>query len=94
MNTIRTLWTKLDPAVRRWLLDNPGCEILPRTLVNQVEADTGETMDTNEHGHHWFSGEELVFLRARHRAEVSASDFTPHAAAEVWDEMYTEPLDR
>ncbi|MFC3299205.1 hypothetical protein FJV46_13255 [Arthrobacter agilis] len=70
MKTISTLWPTLDPAVRQWLLHNPGSLVLPRTLVNRVESTTGEVLSTDAHGEHRLTGDELVFLRARHRAEM------------------------
>lgn len=33
--------TRIDPTVQQWILDNPGCGVLPRTPVSRVEAVTG-----------------------------------------------------
>ena len=29
---IKEQWNRLDPATQQWLMDNPGCLVLPRTL--------------------------------------------------------------
>ena len=30
---IKDQWDRLDPATQKWLIDNPGCLILPRTMT-------------------------------------------------------------
>ncbi|MHA7282839.1 hypothetical protein [Arthrobacter sp. TMS2-4] len=69
MTNISSIWTRIDPGVQQWVLENPGCVVLPRTMVNRVEATVGESLHADAHGEYWFSGEELVFLKARRRAQ-------------------------
>ncbi|PPB49948.1 hypothetical protein C4K88_04470 [Arthrobacter pityocampae] len=69
MTNISSIWTRIDPGVQQWVLENPGCVVLPRTLVNRVEATIGESLHADAHGEYWFSGEELIFLKARRRAQ-------------------------
>ncbi len=69
--TLSTLWTRIDPTVQQWLLANPGCVMLPRTLVNRVEAATGTSMATDGHGEHLLSEEDLDFLKDRRRESTS-----------------------
>ncbi len=66
MTSISILWTSLDPAVRQWLLQNPGTMVLPRTYANRVEA-AGASLHLDEHGEHWLSPEEMDFLRTQRR---------------------------
>lgn len=94
MNTLNTLWTKLDPAVQRWVLDNPGTLVLPRTIVNRVETTTGVTMSTDEHGEHWLSDDEIVFLKARIRATRFVGSHPTDSAFLRGDEFPVEALDR
>jgi hypothetical protein len=75
--TIRTLWTSIDPTVQQWLLANPGCLVLPRTLVNRVEASSGTSMTTDGHGEYLLSEEDLDYLKGRRRED------TPDGATEV-----------
>ena len=33
---IDKLWDRLEPDTRQWLVDNPGCVILPRDVVAAI----------------------------------------------------------
>lgn len=70
MTSIDTLWTSLDPTVQQWLLENPGTMVLPRTYVNRIETGTGKHLRLDDHGEHWLSPEEMVFLKTK-RGEAS-----------------------
>lgn len=74
MSTISTIWTRIDPTVQQWILGNPGCAVLPRTLVNRVEAGTGEALHKDQHGEHRYSGEELQFLRTRRLGSAAPAE--------------------
>lgn len=63
--------------VQQWIHDNPGCQVLPRTLVNRVESATGEALQADKHGEHRFSEEDLEFLKARRGAEAPADRPVP-----------------
>ncbi|MFJ6003797.1 hypothetical protein [Arthrobacter sp. NPDC092385] len=93
MTAISTIWTRIDPTVQQWILDNPGSIVLPRTLVNRVEATTGEALRIDQHGEYWFSEEELVFLKARRRAAALEGLPAPDSGLVPSDE-YAEALDR
>lgn len=64
MESIEQWWDRLDPVTRNWLVDNPGCVILPRDVVNAINraihGDVGEPL----HGHLELSGEDQKFIRA------------------------------
>lgn len=99
VNTISTLWVGLDSVVKQWLISNPGTVVLPRTLVNRVEATTGEKLSSDEHGEHRFSGEEVVFLRAQARAAGSSTSLTTSppplaSVSPVLRQFPVEALDR
>ncbi|MEW1982972.1 hypothetical protein [Pseudarthrobacter oxydans] len=42
---IDKLWDRLEPGTRQWLVDNPGCRILPRTVVAAIAKATGEDLE-------------------------------------------------
>ena len=98
MITINTLWTRLDPTAQQWLLSNPGCIVLPRTLVNRVEKTTGMPISTDRHGEYWLSSEELGFLKARRRADTAVERPTVHPAkrsiVDAGEAAHVEALDR
>ncbi|MHA7238704.1 hypothetical protein [Arthrobacter sp. TMS1-12-1] len=93
MTNISSIWTRIDPTVQQWVLGNPGCVVLPRTLVNRVEASIGESLDADAHGEYWFSGEELVFLKARRRAQ-ELGGYAAGGQGSVRRNDHAEMLDR
>ncbi|WP_434994262.1 hypothetical protein [Arthrobacter sp. Ld5] len=93
MTTISSIWTRIDPGVQQWVLENPGCVVLPRTLVNRVEATVGESLHADAHGEYWFSGEELLFLKARRRAQ-DLGGFRADGNADSRRSEHAEMMDR
>jgi hypothetical protein len=39
---IEQCWDQLDPGIREWFISNPGAVILPRTIVNALNAVRGD----------------------------------------------------
>ncbi|NKX55324.1 hypothetical protein [Arthrobacter mobilis] len=35
-------WDRLEPGIREWFMDNPGTVVLPRTVVNAINAAVGD----------------------------------------------------
>ncbi|MDE8585896.1 hypothetical protein [Arthrobacter sp. NQ4] len=62
-------WHRLSPASKQWLLDNPGCVILPRTISAEINAESGEDADSDSHGETVLSPENIEFIRSRTRQE-------------------------
>ncbi|SDL43366.1 hypothetical protein SAMN04487916_1095 [Arthrobacter sp. ov407] len=58
-------WHRLRPETRQWLIDNPGCLILPRTLVATICEATGGSADCDQHGEITLSQEDRDFIRSR-----------------------------
>jgi hypothetical protein len=69
---IKEQWNRLDPATQQWLMDNPGCLVLPRTLSAIFNKETGENADTDVHGETVLTGEDRDFIQAKAR-EATAS---------------------
>ncbi|MEV8000991.1 hypothetical protein [Pseudarthrobacter oxydans] len=47
---IEKLWDRLEPGTRQWLVNNPGCRILPRSVVAAIAKATGEELEQDRHG--------------------------------------------
>ncbi len=74
---IREQWNRLDPATQHWLIDNPGCMILPRTVTATINAETGEGDDGDQHGEMSLSPEDREFIQARAMEAASAPSAAP-----------------
>ena len=62
---IKDHWDRLDTATQKWLVDNPGCQILPRTIATVVSQETGEDLTSGEHGETVLSQEDREFIRSK-----------------------------
>ncbi len=62
---IRDRWDSLSPETRRWLIENPGCVVLPRTITETIHQETGVTADSDQHAQASLSPADLDFIRAR-----------------------------
>lgn len=61
--TIDQWWNLLDAHTRRWLMDNPGCLVLPRTVVNAINTATGGLLRPGPHGEFSLSARDQEFIR-------------------------------
>ncbi|MDT0168081.1 hypothetical protein [Pseudarthrobacter sp. BRE9] len=69
---IEKLWDQLDPETRQWLVDNPGCKILPRTVAAAIMKSTGTQVEQDRHGETVLSPSDCDFIReAAERADAS-----------------------
>ena len=64
---IEKLWDQFDPETRRWLVDNPGCRILPRTVAAAIMKSTGTQLAQDRHGETVLSPGDCDFIQ--HAAE-------------------------
>ncbi|WP_430295307.1 hypothetical protein [Sinomonas sp. B1-1] len=76
--TIEQWWNLLDPDTRRWLVENPGCAVLPRTVVNAVNRasidPSSELLSADAHGECSLSPRDLEFIRQQaHISEAAGS---------------------
>lgn len=72
---LKSQWHRLDPATRQWLLDNPGCVVLPRTISTIVARVADEPVILDQHGAIQLSAADLTFIRSRvHETESSRPD--------------------
>ncbi|MET1087489.1 MAG: hypothetical protein ABWY04_10260 [Arthrobacter sp.] len=68
-------WHRLPSTVTQWLIENPGCVILPRTLSAEISAVTGEPLIDDPHGETTLSQQDVDFIRLKSReAETGQAD--------------------
>ena len=63
--TIKEHWDRLDPATQKWLIDNPGCQILPRTITTVLSKEAGEDLASGRHGERALTEEDHEFIRSK-----------------------------
>lgn len=63
--TLKDEWERLDSETRQWLLDNPGCVMVPRTVAARIKQYSGGHIDVDEHGQILLSREDLDFIREK-----------------------------
>ena len=62
---IKDHWDRLDSATQKWLIDNPGCQILPRTIATIISKETGEDLTGDQHGEKVLTQEDHEFIRSK-----------------------------
>ncbi|HKU31526.1 MAG TPA: hypothetical protein VJQ60_13635 [Arthrobacter sp.] len=77
---IKDHWDQLAPETKQWLLNNPGCVVLPRTVAEIIHRATGITPDADQHGQVSLSAEDVSFIHGQseagagtHRTETTAT---------------------
>ena len=72
-------WDRLDSETRTWLLENPGCLVLPRALSAKVEEEAQGDIERDPHGQIVLSRADHNFIRDKAEAagtiRVPAADF-------------------
>jgi hypothetical protein len=73
---IKEQWNRLDPTTQQWLMDNPGCMVLPRTLTAIFNSATGENADVDVHGETVLTAEDRDFIQAKAREDTATGTST------------------
>lgn len=68
-------WNRLDSETRKWLLDNPGCLILPLQMSAKIRAEAHTGIELDQHGQVVLSMEDHDFLRSK--AEAAGTIHAP-----------------
>jgi hypothetical protein len=63
--TLKEEWDRLDSETRQWLLDNPGCVMVPRTVSARIMENAAGHMEVDRHGQMLLSREDLDFIREK-----------------------------
>jgi hypothetical protein len=72
---IQDQWHRLPSSVTQWLIENPGCVILPRTLSAEISAVTGQPLIEDPHGETALCQQDVDFIRMKSReAELRQAD--------------------
>ncbi|MBT1002876.1 hypothetical protein KIH31_09685 [Paenarthrobacter sp. DKR-5] len=80
---IKEQWSRLDAATQQWLMDNPGSQVLPRTVTATINKETGENADVDLHGGTLLTEEDREFIQAKARAAKSARE-----ASRTWSSAH------
>ncbi|MGT2464095.1 hypothetical protein [Sinomonas atrocyanea] len=74
--SIEQWWKLLDADMRRWLVRNPGCAVLPRTVVNAINrvSPGGGLLSADAHGECSLSPRDREFIRGQaHTSDVTGA---------------------
>jgi hypothetical protein len=63
--TLKEEWDRLDSGTRNWLLNNPGCVMVPRTITTLINKNAAENIKCDVHGQMILSAEDLDFIRQK-----------------------------
>ncbi|WP_258804835.1 hypothetical protein [Pseudarthrobacter sp. NS4] len=63
--TLKEEWDRLDSETRHWLLDNPGCVLVPNTITARIRQNSEKSIEIDEHGQMVLSREDLDFIRGK-----------------------------
>ncbi|WP_181037503.1 hypothetical protein [Arthrobacter sp. ZGTC412] len=69
--TLKDEWDRLDSQTRQWLLDNPGCVTVPRTVAALIVQYSAGHIDVDGHGQMQLSREDLDFIRQKGTGAVA-----------------------
>jgi hypothetical protein len=61
--TLEDEWDRLDSETRQWLLDNPGCVMVPSTVTASMQQQSAGHIEVDGHGQMMLSREDLDFIR-------------------------------
>lgn len=73
-------WNRLDSETRKWLLDNPGCLILPLQMSAKISTAADTDIELDQHGQVVLSMDDHDFLRGKAEAAgtIHASSTTEY----------------
>lgn len=77
--SLKDEWDHLDSATRSWLLENPGCLVVPRTMSAKISTEAHGDFELDQHGQIVLSRDDHDFIREKAEAagtiRVPASDY-------------------
>jgi hypothetical protein len=77
--SLKDEWDHLDSETRSWLLENPGCLVLPRSMSAKISKEAREDIERDQHGQVVLSRADHDFIREKAEAagtiRVPATDY-------------------
>ncbi|MDR6505739.1 hypothetical protein [Arthrobacter oryzae] len=86
--SLKDEWDRLDSETRTWLLENPGCLIVPRAMSAKISKDAHGELACDPHGQIVLSRADHDFIREK--AEAAGTIRVP--AATEYQFFDTAPL--
>lgn len=85
--SLKDEWDRLDSETRTWLLENPGCLVLPHALsIKMIKGADGD-LERDPHGQVVLSQADYEFIREK--AEAAGTTRVPPTEYQFFD---TAPL--
>jgi hypothetical protein len=66
--SLKDEWDHLDSDTRAWLLENPGCLVVPRTMSAKISKEAHEDFEQDQHGQIVLSRADHDFIREKAEA--------------------------
>jgi hypothetical protein len=66
--SLKDEWDRLDSETRTWLLENPGCLIVPRAISAKISKDANGDIACDPHGQVVLSQADHDFIREKAEA--------------------------
>jgi hypothetical protein len=85
--SLKDEWGRLDSETRTWLLENPGCLVLPSTMSTKISKEAQGDIEFDPHGQVVLSRADHDFIREK--AEAAGTIHVPAAEYRFFD---TAPL--
>ena len=77
--SLKDEWDGLDYETRSWLLENPGCRVVPHTMSAKISKEAHEDFERDPHGQVVLSRADHDFIREKAEAagtiRVPATDY-------------------
>ncbi|MEO5320479.1 hypothetical protein PV761_18060 [Arthrobacter sp. CC3] len=77
--SLKDEWDRLDSETRTWLLENPGCLVVPRTVSAKISKEARRDFECDPHGQIVLSRADHDFIREKAEAagtiRVPATDY-------------------
>ena len=75
--SLKDEWDRLDSETRTWLLENPGCLVVPRAMSDKIVKDAHGDLACDPHGQVVLSRDDHDFIREK--AEAAGTIRVPAA---------------
>ncbi|MCY1224382.1 hypothetical protein D9M72_365370 [compost metagenome] len=81
--SLKDEWDRLDSETRTWLLENPGCLVVPRTVSAKISQGAHAAIEQDQHGQIVLSRDDHDFIRGK--AEAAGTIRVPATEYQFFD---------